>query len=241
MGFEPEDTLWVVTDNSASPGVREVYTGEHKGGRVMGEQRQPPPRYLIQDDPWTRKDRFPIDVDVPEAMTYAEAVESCWDHADEVWEAHPKTDELRKRVTELETAIKTQPAAYVHNLEVRWLEREVERLGKRVAELEAAHDSRADKFRELASLAHDEGRRRGYAACQADVVALCRTYEGEDSLEDLVERGEHVGAAQGPKTPTIEDVQAGAERASERVKRWPKWMLELSPTTEHLADGDSDE
>jgi hypothetical protein len=39
---------------------------------------------------------------------------------------------------------------------------------------------------------------------------------------------------------TLTEVQAGAERAHERVARWPAWKLDLSPDTRHLLD-DADE
>jgi hypothetical protein len=38
-----------------------------------------------------------------------------------------------------------------------------------------------------------------------------------------------------PKTPSFEDVVAGAKRAAERVRKWPDWMKELSPMTASLS------
>ncbi len=45
--------------------------------------------------------------------------------------------------------------------------------------------------------AREEGRREGYAACQADVVAWLKVNDPNDMdyLASLVERGEHTGAA----------------------------------------------
>lgn len=37
-----------------------------------------------------------------------------------------------------------------------------------------------------------------------------------------------------PKTPTLEEVIEGADRALKRVQRWPQWMLDLSPSTASL-------
>ena len=36
------------------------------------------------------------------------------------------------------------------------------------------------------------------------------------------------------RNPTWAQVLAGAERAAERVRRWPDWMLALSPSTAHV-------
>lgn len=34
-----------------------------------------------------------------------------------------------------------------------------------------------------------------------------------------------------PRTLTLAEVLAGAERAAARVERWPEWKRELSPST----------
>lgn len=41
------------------------------------------------------------------------------------------------------------------------------------------------------------------------------------------------------KTLTLDEILAGCERAAARVARWPRWMLELSPSTAHYLRPDS--
>lgn len=45
------------------------------------------------------------------------------------------------------------------------------------------------------------------------------------------------GAPEPPRTLTLAEVLAGAERAAARVEKWPEWKRELSPSTSSKPKG----